>query len=484
MAPVAAGAPGTGYAAAGCNCGATGGYSAGQYYGSAGCGCNYPDVSGYIDDCGPENIWFGGVYFLYMDRYNDSKVRLAVEVPVGSAYPYYPPATTTVINTSQVASDFRPGVEVRFGSTFTCGDSCNSCNTCGTGYGYDACGCNSCAPAPSCSRMYAWEAAWWGIDDDEQSYMFQDTIPGAAPRIYGMKNFAGLEYDRDGAGGAYTYRSVNDYYNYGLPIPTPPAPGAGDTFVLAQRVRSNFNAQNLELNVMRFPLMDTCGSSCGGGSCGYDACGCNSGCDPCGCEECYSGLTSYGSCGVRYFRTDDDFGYDVEFSTHDGVAYEQGGVYNGFTYNAGNELFWNIDIENNLVGPQMGWTTNYCWNCRWNFFLNSTFGIFNNRINQYQRLFSGGGGVVRFVNAPNQTMEIRNSKNELAFLGELRAGGSYDLTCHCRLVTAYRAVAMTGVATSVGQFTNDFSSYEDVAYINSNQSIVVHGLQTGVECRY
>jgi hypothetical protein len=485
MAPMAQGAPapaGSGYAAAGCNCGAAGGYTAGQYYGAGGSGCQtgYPDCSGYIDDCGPENIWFGGVYFLYMDRYNDSKVRLTVEVPVGAVYPYHPPESVTVVNTSQVATDFRPGVEFRFGSTFTCGDSCQQ--PCGSGYGYNACGCNSCAPAPSCSRMYAWEAAWWGIDDDEQSYMFEDTIPGAAPRIYGMKNFSGLEYDRDGAGGAYAYRPVNDYYNYGLPIPAPPgAPAVGDTIVLAQRVRNNFNAQNLELNVMRFPLMDTCG--CGGGSCGYDACGCNSGCDSCGCEECYSGFTSYGSCGVRYFRTDDDFGYDTETAVFVGPGYDQAG-YDGFSYTSGNELFWNIDIENNLIGPQMGWTSNYCYGCKWNFFLNSTFGVFNNHINQYQRVFSGGGGVVRYAGGANQTMEIRNSKDALAFLGELRAGGSYDLTCHCRLVAAYRALALTGVATSAGQFTNDFSSYETNAYIDSNQSMIVHGLQTGVECRY
>ena len=143
--------------------------------------------------------------------------RLSVEVDHNVAPdPYYPPKSTTVVSTNDVDYDFRPGVEVRLGSTFTVGDSCN---TCGSGYGYG--GCNSCAPACS-STMYAWEVAWWGIADDDQSYVFEDQ---ATTRMYGMKSFAGLEYDRDGAGGAYAYRPVNDYYDYQMPIDAPPAPG-------------------------------------------------------------------------------------------------------------------------------------------------------------------------------------------------------------------------------------------------------------------
>ncbi len=208
----------SGYPAAGCNCG-TGGYSAGQYYGAggAGCGCNgsYPDVSGYMDDCGNDIIWFGGVYFLYMDRDEPSPVRLAVEVDSGAvAYPYYPPKSTTVVSTENNGYDFRPGVEVRFGSTFHIGDGCNNCNSYGSGYGYT--GCNSCARPTT----YAWEFGWWGIDNDAQSYVFQDQV---TTRVYSNKSFSGLQYDRDGAGGAYAYRPVNDYYDYQMPVQTPPA---------------------------------------------------------------------------------------------------------------------------------------------------------------------------------------------------------------------------------------------------------------------
>ena len=109
---------------------AVSGYPAGGYHGASGyaaAGCGYGDVSGCMEDCGPENQWFGGVYFLIMDRDDPSPVQLAVEVPAGASYPYYPPRSITVVNSAQADYDFRAGAEVRFGSTFTVGDSCDTC---------------------------------------------------------------------------------------------------------------------------------------------------------------------------------------------------------------------------------------------------------------------------------------------------------------------------------------------------------------------
>ncbi len=132
----------SGYPAAGYNCG-TGGYTAGGYYGPAGCGSSgaYPEVSGYFGESCNDNQWFGGVYFLYMERDEPSDVRLMVEIDHNVAPdPYYPPKSMSVMSTHDADYGFRPGMEVRLGSTFTVGDSCNSCDS---GYGYG--GCNGCA---------------------------------------------------------------------------------------------------------------------------------------------------------------------------------------------------------------------------------------------------------------------------------------------------------------------------------------------------
>ena len=247
---------------------------------------------------------------------------------------------------------------------------------------------------------------------------------------------------------------------------------------------TDFRAQNLEINIIRFPAFDTCttgGGNCNSGCNGCDASGCNTGC---GCEEdsWTSNFSMYGSCGVRYFRTDDDFSYDTEFAEWGGAAYDQP-AYNGFSYDNSNELCYDIQIENNLIGPQVGWTTNYGVGCRWNFFCNTTFGVFENHMSQYQRMWTGGGGEIRFTGT-GDSFTIRSQKDSVAFLGELRLGGSYDVSCHWRAVAAYRAVALTGIATSVGQLPDQFSSQAEIAQINADNSMIVHGIQLGAECRY
>ena len=466
--PVAPGA--SGYPAAGC---AGGGYPAttGNYTAN-GCGCNgaYPEISQYMAEPCNDNQWFGGVYFLYMTREHSNDVRLTTEIETGTVtYPYYPPASTTVVSSQSLNSDFAPGVEVRFGSTFTIGDSCNTCqNSCG----YTSCGgSGGCGSCQSCRQptMYAWEVAAWGLDNDSNDYVRQDTID---TRLYGLQSFAGIQTDRDNDG---SYVPVNNYYDYQMPIDPQP----GDTLVLAQRVYTNFRAQNLELNIIRFPMVcDTGCSSCGTdacGGCGSNYSGCNSGC---GCDDGWNtNFSMYGSCGVRYFRTDDDFGYDSEFEVvGDGHAYD------GFSGMPDlNEMCYDINIDNNLIGPQVGWTSNYCIGCRWNFFCNSTFGVFDNQINQTQRVWGSGDTV--FVNS-GENVDVRSHKNDVAFLGELRVGGSYDFSCHWRGVLAYRAIGLSGIATSVGQIPSNFSNRAEIAQIDSDSSMIIHGVQTGVECRY
>jgi hypothetical protein len=447
-------------------------YQAGSYYGGAQCSDEY-GISDYFDQSCHDSQWFGGLYFLFMERDNQSPQKLTVRVDHAAVSdPYYPLGHTTVMSTHDTDQDFREGVEVRFGSTFTI---LSSSDTCDSGC-YN--GCNSCQPCAA--DVYAWEVAWWGLDDSPEDVTYRDAVMGDDVRIYGMKNFNGLEYDRDGTGGAtWAYRPVNDYYGYQLPIPDPGAGPYPDGYVavVAQRVRTNFKAQNLELNIIRFPV---CDMACGG----CDTC--NTGCDPCNsCEPCApaSCFSAYGSCGVRYFRADDDFMYATAFGEWDAGASDMPTGHDGWTYDNSNELYYDIQVDNQLIGPQLGWTMNYCVACKWNFFANSTFGVFNNHIEQVQRMWSGGGGDVRFTQT-GQDFNVESDKNDISFLGEMRLGGSYDINCNWRAVAAYRAVAITGLANSTDQIPSDFTNYEYVQIIDSDSSVIVHGVQVGAECRY
>jgi len=66
----------------------------------------------------------------------------------------------------------------------------------------------------------------------------------------------------------------------------------------------------------------------------------------------------------------------------------------------------------------------------------------------------------------------------------MRLGGAYDFTCHWRGVIAYRALAAAGLALSDEQIRPEFSNWANMARIDSNGSMIIHGLQVGVECSY
>jgi hypothetical protein len=438
--------------ACGCNA-AT--YGAGDYFTSPGCGCGatggYPNcgVNNYFGDnsCN-ENQWFGGMYFLEMGRTNSTPVKLTSQMPAATPYPYYPQPADTIMTSRDVDFGFREGVEVRVGSTFTIGEATSACqSSCGYNTG---CGCNSCAPPTT----YAWEVAWWGLNSSPDEAMVTDS--NHTERIYGMKSYVGLDYNSG---------TVNAYYDYEMPITDPagatPAAGTnGYVRVVSQRVRTDFKAENLELNIIRFPM---CNTGCSGG--GYDACGCNGGCDSC------MAFSMYGSCGVRYFHVNDDFLYGSDSET-----------YNGATWDANPWVNNTINVKNDLVGPQVGWTSDYCWG-KWNLFLNSTFGIFDNHSSVWQRVQDENGNWATF-HQDGSNMNVRSSKDSVAFLGELRVGAAYDFTCHWRGVIGYRAVAISGLATAAEQLQNSYTDRSTVGLIDSDNSVIVHGAQVGAECRY
>jgi hypothetical protein len=450
---------------AGCNCSYpnTGGYNGG--YPGDGYGGVAPDygIGQYMDGVDDGSQWFGGVYGLYMTRSKPAYRRYTVGVDsvaegASPATPYFPTAADTENESdcSLLIPDWRTGYEVRFGCTFDFGDDCDSCdygNACG-GNG-DACGgCNSCESScePCCTQTYAWEVAFWSLDRDVQN-QYVDGPLTTNFRYYGMVNYAGLEYD-DGTNGVLP---VNTYYNYQIGI-TGTGDFGTDQTVLAQRVRTNFWAQNLELNFLRLPLY------CGGG-------------DPCGCDPCAPAFSLTGLCGLRYFRCDDDF----EFGTAWGDPSTD--TFNGWTYDSPNELYHDIQVENHLVGFQLGANMNYNVASRWSTFWDTNFGLYNNYITHYQSLYNGSGLPVVFSQDGREATVV-SKKNDVAFLGEMRLGGAYNFTNHCRGVLAYRAIAISGLALSQEQIKPEYSNWTDTANIDADSSIIIHGVQTGVEFAY
>ncbi len=283
--------------------------------------------------------------------------------------------------------------------------------------------CNPCAQR----RSYAWEVVYWGLTDDEDSAMYS-----GMPAPYGTIDYGGLEYDIDGDG--MVDGTVNDYFNY-LDINNP-MPNGFDSTV---RVRNSFKAQNLELNFLRLPVY--------------------------GCEPC-SPIVISTVCGVRFLKFDEEFQNSVMF-------------YDGMTEGS---LYHDIEVDNQLYGFQLGSNINWAISCKWDVFCDSMMGVYNNRAEVYQRVY-GGEGDVTFID-DGMPAAVRSKKDDIAFMGELRWGLGYQVSCNCRLTLAYRVMAVTGVAMAVEQIPGNWSGAQHVAWVDSNDSLILHGLQLGAEFKY
>jgi hypothetical protein len=436
--------------------GGNAGYGAGYGYGcdpSAYGACNpystYGGMSGALGKhaCGC-GYWFGGVYGLLMDRDNSNKYPLTFTGPDVPPVGYYPPSGSIVLRTTDADTEVQPGVEFRLGRTFGCGP-------------VDPCGC-SCA----CGPRWGLEGVYWTIfdDDDDAQYVDQATI-----RTYSMMPMTGLEYD-SGAG----YRPVNEYWDYG-----PPAQ-VQDLRVTLARVHSSFEVQNVEINLLRLNLCGggygpaVCTTSygldaCGGGNTGYGACdGGYAACPPAPCSA-GSKYSCTGVCGVRWMQFDEDFMYGVDFL-------------NTTTLATGFLNYWST-VENNLIGAQIGCNGMYRVGCKWGLHLDSLVGLYGNDVDVRQYMTSPTGNV-RFIGS-QENFDVRSYKTDVAMIGELRLGVSCQISCKCRLYGGWRAIGVTGIALATDQAPNQFLDVAQLQnYVNSNGSLILHGLQAGVEWNY
>ena len=74
-------------------------------------------------------------------------------------------------------------------------------------------------------------------------------------------------------------------------------------------------------------------------------------------------------------------------------------------------------------------------------------------------------------------------EDDIAYLGELRAGVGYKLSCRFRVVGGYRVVAASGVALPLDQiaYGRQFASPTVFDNINNNGQLVLHGAYAGLE---
>ena len=314
--------------------------------------------------------------------------------------------------------DLIGGFEVRFGRFFNCGQN-------------------------------AIEAIYWGVipSDGDAPYP-EDGITivragSARGNLDGILNWDDLNYNG---------RTAEWWVNHGV----------------AHAVFRESEFHNIEINWLYF-----CGQgiSMAGGGC--TPCGAANACcppDPCGCSDpCgWDRFRFAWLFGVRYFKFRDELMFGAD--TVDGV----------FT-GAPEEIYYDIETDNNLTGVQLGGLGRYYLTPRLAFDFGHKVGLFGNHI-EHQSTIGGAAGLAMINNGPNygRYYDVNTTKDDAAILGELNVGLSYNLSCRWIATVGYRAVGVVGVALPTNQIYPDLRGINDVEIVDSNGSLILHGGYVGL----
>lgn len=384
------------------------------------CGYEQPGAMSQLLSRRGGGYWFGGVYGLVMDRDSGDDAPLTF-AGAGYAPGDYPAPTDAVLSADDGASDFQGGIELRLGRAFGAGP--------------------------------AWgvESVYWTLFDSDG---YAQYIDGAPVRTVSARSMPGLSFN-PGSGAL----PVDEFWDYGTPV------GAGSIVVTMAKTRGSFEVQNLEVNLLRIGVCgDACAAGCDGGTC-----------DACAAGDCAghgygvpARFSCTGVCGFRYFELDESFMYGVNY-------YDSVGATSGYLD------YWS-EAENRLFGGQIGCNGMVRLGARWGLHLNSLVGLYGNDVEVRQYFYSSGGQVTY---STGENFDVAASKLDVAVLGELRLGLSFQATDRCRLYGGWRAMGISGIALAAEQAPDAMLSASQLAgYVNSNDAMILHGLQTGVEWNY
>ncbi len=323
-----------------------------------------------------------------------------------------------------------PGLEVTIGRLFccdTCVPSCDPCGPCGTSYG----------PSYSFGPTFGVEATYWVLDT-MTGYTSQ-SVPGgtvSTPLRVSEIEFAGVN-------------GVTYFDNAAQHI-----------------VRRQNDFQNLEINVFSAQ-----GSYAGYGTMGCGACG-GSGCSSCGGR----GPLSLGwNLGLRYFRFEEHFLFGA---VNDGRTWgEAGGIY---------EAYLEDNVRNSLLGFQFGCDFNYNLGSRWRIYAAPKLGIYNNHAENHFNLRRGDGVIANPTAASGMTgsYPVNSTEDALAFMSEIDLGIDWQVAPHWSVFLGYRVMFATGIALADNQIPTYVVDIPEIADIDTNGDLVLHGAFAGVNVNF
>ena len=331
-------------------------------------------------------------------------------------------------NPNQLPTDARTnwavGGEVTIGRLFCC-ETCDPCDPCCDPYG-----CSGSACGVACGTAPAWqfgiEATYWGLDSLD-GYSTQVISGGSVstPLIVSDIEFSGV--------------NGTVYFD-----------GAAE-----HTVRRKDEIHNVEVNFL---------SAASAARAGYGSLG-----------SVGEPFSMGWALGVRYFRFEENFLFGSLDSGH--TWGESGGLY---------EAYLEDNVRNSLLGFQFGADLSYNWLPNWRIFAAPKIGLYNNHVEHYFSLQRGDGVVANPTAASGVTdsFPVRSNEDALSFLSEIDLGLDWQVAPNWSVFLGYRVVFATGIALADNQIPTYVVDIPEIADIDTNGDLVLHGGFAGVTLRY
>lgn len=185
-------------------------------------------------------------------------------------------------------------------------------------------------------------------------------------------------------------------------------------------------------------------------------------------RACSGNVRVQTSHGLRWFQLEDDLQIAGNV---DGVA--------GY---GPDDIYYDLQTENNLFGYQFGGQLAYCLGCRTMLTIGSKMGMYGNDARFTQRI--GTNSILAYTNSQGAgagDVSTSQSKVCLAGLGELDFGLGYRLSNRWTINSGYRILAVTGVATGIGQSPTQYTTAASAGAVRANDSLVLHGAYVGMD---
>jgi len=180
------------------------------------------------------------------------------------------------------------------------------------------------------------------------------------------------------------------------------------------------------------------------------------------------------SAGVRYFRFQEALKFGSLAGGH--TWGQSGGLY---------EAYLSDNIDNNLVGVQVGFDAAYNLANGLRLFISPKFGVYDNYINQTFRAYLGDGTVATTgTSGVPGTYPVHSSKNVLSFLTQIDVGVDWQFARNWGFRAGYRVVAATGMGLADDQFPQYIVDIPEIADIDHCSSLVLHGAFAGLTYNY